>query len=143
MKPLAWTPADGRPTIASPARHLRGLAADQRAAGLAADFGGPVDEIRDLAEVELGGGDVVQEEERLGAGRDHVVDAVGGHVRAAVPQRAALARDDGLRPDRVHRRGEHPTLVERIQPREGAEAFCAGRLHRGAEPLDDVDGLRQ
>ena len=62
---------------------LRRLAADERAAGLAADLGEAVDELRDLLEVDPVRGDVVEEEERLGAGREDVVDAVGAEVPPA------------------------------------------------------------
>ena len=83
------------------------------------------------------GRDVVEQDQRLGAARDHVVDAVRGHVGAAVPQRAALARDDRLRADRVGGGGEQAAVVERMEAREGAEAGRAGRLHGRAQALDD------
>ena len=51
--------------LAVDARELRRLAADQRTAGRAADLGGALDELGDLLELELGGGDVVEQEERL------------------------------------------------------------------------------
>ena len=82
-------------------------------------------------------GDVVEQDQRVGAGRDHVVDAVRGHVGAAGAQRPAPARDHRLRPDRVGRGGEQPALVERVQAGEGAEAARAGRLDGRAQPLDD------
>ena len=92
-----WTPADGKPTTTSPAStagavdqrvavddadaragevelvlavdagQLRRLAADQRDARRAADLGGALDELGDLLELDVGGGDVVEQEERLGA----------------------------------------------------------------------------
>ena len=151
MKPFAWTPADGSPTIASPSsmrepsttqvalddpdararevelvlavdpRKLRRLAADERAAGGAADLGEALDELRDLLEVDPVRGDVVEEEERLGAARQDVVDAVRAEVRAAAAERAALPREDQLRPDRVGRRCEEPRAVERMEAGERAE----------------------
>ena len=70
-------------------------------------------------------GDVVEEEERVGAAGDDVVDAVGGEVGAARAERAALAREDELRPDRVGRGGEEAVAVQRMEPRERAERRVA------------------
>src|SRR5205814_3581004 len=58
------------------ARQLGRLAADQHAAGGAADLRRALDELCDLLEVDACGGDVVQQEERLGAAAEDVVDAV-------------------------------------------------------------------
>ena len=66
-------------------------------------------------------GDVVEEEERLGARRQHVVDAVGGEIGAAVAQAAGLPGEHELRPDAVGRGGEQPPLVEREEAREASE----------------------
>ena len=67
-------------------RQLGGLAADQRAAGLSADLGGALHELGHRLEVDAIGGDVVEEEQRLGAARRDVVDAVCGEVGAAGPK---------------------------------------------------------
>ena len=173
MNPFACTPADGKAddvvarahrravddavalddpdagrrevelALAVDARQLGRLAADQRDARSPADLGGPLDQLGDLLELELGGGDVVEQDQRLGAAGDHVVDAVRGHVGAAGAQRAASPRDDRLRPDRVGRGGEQAVLVERVEPGEGAEPARAGRLDGGAQPLDDPCGRRK
>ena len=90
------------------ARQLGRLAADQRDAGRAADLGRALDELRHLLQLEPARGDVVEQDQRLGAARDHVVDAVRRHVGAAGAQRARAARDDRLRADRVRRGGEQP-----------------------------------
>ena len=74
--------------LAIDARQLGGLAADQRHPGRAAHLGRALDELRDLLEVELVRGDVVEQDQRVGAAGDHVVDAVRGHVGAAGAQRA-------------------------------------------------------
>ena len=170
MKPFACTPADGRPTIdvagldlravdqrvalddadaragevelvlAVDARQLGRLAADERAAGSAADLGRALDELRDLLEVDAVRGDVVEQHQRLGAARDHVVDAVRREIGAAVAKRAALAREDQLRPDRVGRRGEQAPVVERVHAGERAEAARARRLDRGAQAADERVG---
>ena len=108
MKPFAWTPADGSPTTKSPAttcravdhavalddahagagevelalpvdaRQLGGLAADQRHAGRATDLRRALHQLDDLVGIDLVGGDVVEQDERIRAARDDVVDAVGG-----------------------------------------------------------------
>ena len=56
---------------------------EARDAGGAADLGCAFDELRHVLELDLGGGDVVEQHERLGAARDHVVDAVRREVGAA------------------------------------------------------------
>ena len=85
--------------LAVDAGQLGRLAADERAAGRAADLGRALDQLGDLLEVEPVRGDVVEQEERLGPAREHVVDAVRGHVGAAVAQqRRARARAIGFVP---------------------------------------------
>ena len=122
--------------LAVDARQLGRLAADQRAAGLAADLRRALDQLGDLLELELVGGDVVEQEERLGAGGEHVVDAVGGQVAAGVAQAARPPREHELRADAVRGRGEEAPLVQRVEPREGAEPLGPGRLDRRAQPVD-------
>ena len=147
MKPFACTPAEGKPITASPASIARAvdsrsrstiptqvpakssslvpvdpgklgrLAADQRDSRLAADLGRTLDELRNLLEIDPVGGDVVEEDERVGARRRDVVDAVGGEVGAAGAQPPARAREDQLRPDRVGGSGEKPLVVERMEAR--------------------------
>jgi hypothetical protein len=119
---------------------LGGLAPDERAPGRAADLGHPLDELGDLRELDPVRGDVVEQEERVGARRDHVVDAVRGEVGAARAQLPALAREDQLRADTVGRRGEQPLLVQRVEASERAEALRARRLDRRSQPLDDRAG---
>src|SRR5207237_6245544 len=53
------------------------------------------------------------------------------------------ASEDQLRADAVRGRREVAALVERVEPREGAEARRAGRLDGRAQPLDDGPGGRQ
>ena len=74
--------------LAIDAGKLRRLTAEDRAAGGATDVGGALDQLRDLLDVDRVGGDVVEEEERLGSGGEDVVDAVGGEVGAAPAQPA-------------------------------------------------------
>jgi hypothetical protein len=119
------------------ARELGGLAPDESDAGLAADVGRALDELDDLLELDPARRDVIEEDERVGARRDHVVDAVRGDVGAARAQPSPLAGQDQLRPDRVGRRREEPFLVERMQAGEPPEPRCPGRLDSGSEPFDD------
>jgi hypothetical protein len=119
------------------ARQLRRLSADECDAGRPADACGAFDELGHLVQDDLVRGDVVEEQQRVGAARGDVVDAVRGEVGAAVAEAAALPRQDQLRPDAVGGRGEEPLVVERVQAGEGPEAVCAGRLDRRTEALDD------
>jgi hypothetical protein len=96
------------------ARQLGRLAADKRDPCRAADLRRSLDQLRDLLQVEPARRDVVQEDERVGAAGDHVVDAVRGHVGAAGTQRASLAGHDRLRPDRICRGGEQAAVVEGV-----------------------------
>ena len=58
------------------------LATDERAPGLPAALGNPLDQLLDVVGVEAAHGDVVEEEERLGTLADDVVDAHGDQVDA-------------------------------------------------------------
>src|SRR5207253_1525509 len=80
----------------------------------AADLGGALDELGHLLRLDPVGGDVVEQEERLGPGRQDVVDAVGCKVGATVAQTAALAREHELRADAVGRGSEQALLAERV-----------------------------
>ncbi len=119
------------------------LAADQRDSLPPADLGRTLDELRNLLEIDAIGGDVVEEDERVGARRRDVVDAVGGEVGPAGAQPPARAGEDQLRPDRVGGSGEKPLVVERMEARERPEARRAGGLCGCAEPLDDCVSGRQ
>jgi hypothetical protein len=74
------------------AGHLGGFAADERAACEAAAMGDAVDDGCALLDIELAGGKIVEEEERLGALDDKIVDAHGHEILA---DRVVLARIDG------------------------------------------------
>src|ERR671934_259944 len=58
------------------AGQLRGLASDQHATRCAADLGGAGDELGDLLLVDPVCRDIVEQEERVGAAAENVVDAV-------------------------------------------------------------------
>ncbi len=64
------------------AGHFGGLAADQRRAGLAAALGDARDDSRPGLRVELPGGEIIEEEQRLRPLDDEVVDAHGDQVDA-------------------------------------------------------------
>ena len=137
--------ADARPgevelSFPVDAGQLGGLAADERDAGASADLGRAVDELGHRLEIDVGGGDVVEQDQRLGTACDHVVDAMRGEIRAAGAQGPALPGEDQLRPDAVGRGGDESPVAERVERREGAEARRAGRLVRRAQPFDDGVG---
>jgi hypothetical protein len=108
------------------AGQLGGLAADQRAVGLAADLGRALDQLHDLLEVEPVRGHVVQEEERLRPGREHVVDAVRGQVAARVLEAPGPPREHELGADPVGGCRQQPPLVQRVKAGKGPEPLGAG-----------------
>ena len=126
------------------AGHFGRLAADQRAAGLPAALGDAADDRRALVGIELAGGEIVEEEQRLGALHDDVVDAHGDEVDA---DRVVLAGIDGdlqLGADAViggdqHRVGEAGGL-EVEQAAEAADLAIGARPARRAhQRLDLLD----
>ena len=74
------------------ARHLGGFAADEGAAGDAAALGDTLDNGRAGLDVEPAGGEIVEEEQGLGALHDDVVDA---HRNQVLPDGAVVAGVDG------------------------------------------------
>ena len=64
------------------AGHFGRLAADQGAAGLPAPVGYAGNDRRSLFGVELAGGEIIEEEQRLGALDDKIVDAHGDEIDA-------------------------------------------------------------
>src|SRR5262249_12122768 len=113
------------------------LATDERDARLTADLRGAFDELRHVAELDLRCGDVVEEDERLGAACDHIIDAVCREVGAACPEGAALPREDELRSDPVGRSCEKAAVPERMKRCELTESRRAGRFDGGAKPVYD------
>ena len=115
------------------ARHLRGLAADQRAPGAAAGLGDALDELGQLLRYELAGGVVVEEEERVGAAAEDVVDAVVDEVDADAAVAPGRDRDLDLGADRIGARGEHPPVRRpRLESEKAAER---------ADPAEDLAGV--
>ena len=120
------------------AGHFGGLAADQRAAGLPAALGDAADDRRALVGVELAGGEIVEEEQRLGALHDEVVDAHGDEVDADRVVLAGLDGDLQLGADAViggdqHRIGEAGGL-EVEQAAEAADLAIGARPARRRAP---------
>ena len=99
----------------SPGLHRAGvlghLAADERAAGLPAALGHALDELLDVVGVELADRDVVEEEQRLGALADDVVDAHGHEVDADGVEATGGLGDERLGADAVGGRHEHRVAV--------------------------------
>ena len=148
-EPVALGDADGEAHEVELARvHGAGvlghLAADQRAAGLAAAVGDALDELLDVVGVELADRDVVEEEQRLGALAHDVVDAHGHEVDADRVEAAGGLGDQRLGADAVGGRHEHRVGVAVLREREqAAEAADVAddlgperRAHLGLDALD-------
>jgi hypothetical protein len=122
------------------------LAAEQRTTRSAATIGDAGDDLVDRLRDELADGDVVEEEQRLGAVGGDVVD---GHRDAVDPDRVVPAGelgDDRLRANAVGGRDEHRVVEsvvrEREQPAEAADVADDLGPERGADALlDELDGL--
>ena len=127
------------------ARHLGRLAADQRAAGLPAALGDAGDHRARHLHVELSAGEIVEEEQRLGALRQQVVDAHGDEVDADGVVPAGLDGDLELGADAVVG-GDQDRVVEArpLQVEQRAEAAEIGVGARPARRLGQrLDGLDQ
>ena len=174
LKPLECTPLEARPSRTSPsatprgsaaprsiaptakparskspagvhARHLGGLAADERAPASAQPAAMPSITRAAASTVEPAGGEVVEEEQRLGALADQVVDAHRHEVDADGVEPAGVDREPELGADPVGRGDEDRVGVARgLEVEERAEA-AEPRHHpgpRGArrgrlDPLDE------
>ena len=117
-------------------RHFRGLAADERAAGVAAGLRDPGDHALRLRHVEPAGREIIEEEERLGALHDEVVDAHGDEIDADRIVPPGLDRDLELGADAVRGGDEDRIAIARrleIEERaEAAEPGIGSRPRRGA-----------
>ena len=118
------------------ARHLGGLAADQGAAGLFAAVGDAGDDGARGRHVELAGGEVVEEEQRLGALHHQVVDAHRDQVDADAVMLAGLDRDLQLGADAVGGGDQKGVAVAGgLEVEEGAEAAQPGIATRCAPSI--------
>ena len=144
---LAVDHADDEPgevvlAVGVEARHLGGLAAEQRDAAVAAGRRHPADHRRRHSRVEPAGRQVVEEEERPRALDQDVVDAVVDQVLADRVVAAGGERDLELGADAVRRRHQH-RLLEALgrEPEHAAEralvgqhAVGVGRPHQLLDP---------
>ena len=115
-------------------RHLRGLAPEQRAPGLAAAVGDARDDRWGGVLVELAGCEVVEHEQRLRALRQEVVDAHRDQVEPGDLMAAALRfKQLQLGADAVGRRDQQRLLeARRAQVEQAAEAAELSRWRRSA-----------
>ena len=123
------------------AGHFRGLAADQRAAGLAAGRGDAFDHFRPDRRIELAAGEIVEKEQRLGALHDEIVDRHGDEIDADRVVAGGFDRDLDLGADAVGR-GDQDRVGEasglEIEQAAKAADFCAsaGARRRAHQRLD-------
>ena len=94
---------------------LRHLAPDERAAGVATSLRHPRDDLVDLLGDELAHGDVVEEEQRLGAVCRDVVGRHRDAVDADGVRDAHLDREQHLGPDAVGATHEHRITVVALE----------------------------
>src|SRR5690606_6355651 len=119
-------------------RHLRRLAAEERAPVLAAPLRDAGHDRLRNARLETAHPDVVEEEERPRALDEDVVHAV---VDQIAPDRVVLAGEDcdfQLRPDAVRARDEHRPLVPRGDPEQPAERARLGEDARHVRRTDEL-----
>ena len=127
-------------------RHLGGLAADERTAVFTAGARNAGDHLLGDVGRESAGREIVQEEERLGALHEDVVDAVVDEIAADGVVPAGHEGDLELRADAVGARHQHrlpiALAVETEQPAERADLReHARRERRPRERLDAPDGF--
>ena len=113
------------------------LATEDRASCRAADVRSTLDEVGDLLGIDRVGCDVVEKEERLGAGGEDVVDAVRRQIGTAPAQLPGAPREHELGANRIGGGGEHTSLVDgKAGPRTTERALDArgrgGRRRRHA-----------
>mmetsp|Transcript_30321 Transcript_30321/g.90476 ORF Transcript_30321/g.90476 Transcript_30321/m.90476 type:complete len:759 (+) Transcript_30321:306-2582(+) len=140
--------ADGEPgqvvvTGRVHARHLGRFAADERTAARCTAARDAAHDLAGALDVEGARGEVVEEEERLRALHDQVVDHHRHQVDADGPVLAGGLSDDQLSPDSVGARNEDRVLVPRRarveEPTEPADRpHHAGAVGRLCERLDVV-----
>uniref|UniRef100_A0A914YK63 Uncharacterized protein n=1 Tax=Panagrolaimus superbus TaxID=310955 RepID=A0A914YK63_9BILA len=123
--------------------HFSGFAADQRTAGLGAAVGDAAHDRCGGVDVQLAGGEVVQEEQRFGALHQHVVHAHGDQVDADRIVAVQLVGQLQLGAHAVGTRHQHRLAVLVGQVEQGTEATQAAHhfraeaaLDQGLDPLD-------
>ena len=121
---------------------LGGLAAQQGAAGASAPLGDAFHDGGDPFGHDLAHREVVEEEERLGAGADHVVGAHRDQIDAHRVQPTGRPSDLELRADPVGGRGQHAVASDPEEPREPADLVGhLGTAGPGREVADQRDGF--
>ena len=125
------------------ARHLRGLATDQCAAGEFAAAGDALDHVGGSVDVELAAGEVVEEEQRLGALHQDVVHTHRHQILANGVMLVQLEGKLELGADAIGTGHQHRLLVLLRQLEQRAKAADAAE-HLGAhralgQRLDAVD----
>ena len=128
------------------AGHFRRLTADQRTARSHAALGDAFDDAGSMVDRQLAGGEVIQEEQRLCALADKVVDAHGHQVDAHAVHQAGVDGDAQLGADPVGGRDQDRILIARaLQIEQRAEsaqtghrAGAVGALGSGFDPFDQV-----
>ncbi|MHC2800765.1 hypothetical protein ACVMII_000511 [Bradyrhizobium diazoefficiens] len=124
--------------------HLGGLAADQGTAGFPAAIGDAGDDRGGRLRIELAAGEIVEEEQRLGALHHEVVDAHGDQIDADAAMQAGFDRDLDLGSDAVG--GGDQDGIPKTGRLEVEQAAEAADLGVGAGPrggahhrLDQID----
>ena len=107
-------------------RQLGGLAADEAAAGEPTAAGDAAHERRAATDVERAGREVVEEEERLGADGEEIVDAHRDEIDANRVVTIEGEGDAQLRADAVRTGDEQRVTVAARNPRQRREAADAG-----------------
>jgi hypothetical protein len=122
------------------------LAANQRAAGLAAALGNAAHNLGNVLGAQLANGNVIQEEQRLRTNGHHVVDAHGHEVLAHRLVPVKQLRDGKLGAHAIRARDQHRVLHVLVRGHREARAKAAqaandlGPVGRGDGSLDRVDG---
>ena len=129
------------------ARHFGGFAADQRAAGLPAALGDRRDDRRGDVIVELPGGIIIEEEQRLGALNDEIVGAHRDQIDADAVMTSGLDRELELGADAVVRGDQQGiAIARRLEIEEAAKAASSasapGRaVERASGPMAFTSAL--
>ncbi len=122
--------------------HFGGLAADQRAAGQFTAFRDPADHGHRGVDIELAGGEVIEEEQRLGALHQHIVDAHADQVDADLRVPAQRLRQLELGADAVGTGHQNRFAVPTREVEQGAETAKATHHLRSEGALDQrLDAL--
>ena len=125
-------------TVLVHAGHLCGLAADQRTTGLLAALGNALDDRRGDAGIELAGGVVIEEEQRLGAVDQHIVDAHRDQILAQPFDPSGFDTQPQLGADAIGAGHQHWLLVLLRQGHQRAETTDAAEHFRPMGRLDDL-----